>query len=429
MALAIELLANLFDSFFGAYFVLKMNKGTVKENKAFWLIFALCFAISTAFLFISIFSMLHTLIITAVLLCYAFSIKTHTSLSAILSVVIYELSLALSSVAISLALSHIFGIDLASIGAGFSLARCLMLILCKIVVASVLLPIIKHYTPEQHFKPIDLVLYLVSPIITVITLSTFLTLSLDKGVEQYYFLFAVCSLGLVATNVFSLVLFIKQTKNEKEKVDMQIMLRMREAELQRHNDSQKHYESVRILRHDIKEQILYAKQLMERGELKAAEAHIEKVESIVNDTNDAICTGNGIIDSILYYKAAMNPEIRFIVKGTLGDLSAIGDVELVSLLTNMLDNAIEATSKQNEKMIELSFSLIGGFQNISCKNPISSSAIKDNPEFKTTKADKQLHGYGIKSMKRAVETANGMIEFYEEDGFFICHAAIPEAIE
>lgn len=426
MSFALELSANLFDSFVGAYFVLKMNKGTVKENKQFWLVFALCFAISTVFLFVSIFSLLHTLIITAVLLCYAFSIKTHTTLSAVLSVVIYELSLALSSVAVSLALSYIFGIDLATIGTGFSLARCLMLVLCKIIVASVLLPIIKKYTPEQHFKPIDLILYLVSPVITVITLSTFLILGLDGNVEQYYFLFALCSFGLVATNVFSLFLFIRQTKNENAKVEMQILLRLREAELQRHNDSQKHYESVRILRHDIKEQILYAKQLMERGELKAAESHIEKVESIVNDTNNAICTGNGIIDSILYYKTAMNPDIRFIVKGTIGDLGAIGDVELVSLLTNMLDNAIEATAKQNEKMIELSFSLIGGFQNISCKNPLSSSAIGENPEFKTTKADKQIHGYGIKSMKKAVESANGMIEFYESDGCFVCHAAIPE---
>ena len=94
------------------------------------------------------------------------------------------------------------------------------------------------------------------------------------------------------------------------------------------------------------------------------------------------------------------------------------------LLTNMLDNAIEASERQDEKIIELVFSLIGGFQNTSCKNPIKQS-IASNPDSATTKPDKSLHGYGIKSMKKAVESANGMIEFYEEDGYFICHAAIP----
>ncbi len=425
MALIMELLANLFDSVIGAYFVLHLNRGSVKQNKPFWFVAALCFAVSTAFLFVSVFSLLHTLLITAILLVYAFSIKGHTAFSAILSVVIYELTLAFASVITAFSLSNIFGIDMTAIGAGFSLARCLLLISSKLIITAVLVPIMKYYTPEQRFKPIDLVLYLVAPVITIIAISTFIALSINENTVSYYPLFIICSAGLIATNILSFVLFTKQTKNENQKHEMEMLLRLREAELKRHNDSQKHYESVRILRHDIKEQILYVKQLVEKGELKAAKEHIAKLETIVNDTNDIISTGNGVIDSILYYKMAMNPDIRFIITGTLGELGAIGDVELVSLLTNMLDNAIEATAEQNERIIEVTFSLIGGFQNISCKNPIIASAIKENPEFLTTKPDKTIHGYGIKSMKKAVESANGMIEFYEEEGYFICHAAIP----
>lgn len=425
MALFIELLANLFDSVIGAYFILRLNKGRVNENKPFWFVTALCFAVSTAFLFVSELSFLHTVVITAILLCYAFSIKTHTVFSSILSVVIYELTLALTSTILALVLSNLFGIDLVAIGSGFTLARCLLLLSCKLMVAAVLLPIIKFYTPGQYFKPIDLVLYLVSPVITVITLYVFLALSLNENVESYYVLFIISSLGLIATNVLSLVLFIKQNKNENEKHEMEMVLRLREAELQRHSDSQKLYESVRILRHDLKEQIIYAKKLFEKGEIKAAEDHIAKVEKMVNDTETAVHTGNRIIDSILYSKITVNPEIRFIVSGTIGDLGKIGDVELISLLTNMLDNAIEAVTLHEEKMIELTFSLIGGFQNISCKNAIKASALKDNSGLKTTKADKSLHGYGIKSMRRTVESANGMIEFYEEEGYFICHVALP----
>ncbi|MBQ8895495.1 MAG: GHKL domain-containing protein [Clostridia bacterium] len=423
MSLFIELLVNLFDSVIGAYFVLKLNKGKVRENKAFLPVAALCFAVSTVFLFVNVFSLIHTLLITAILLAYAFSLKTHTVPSAILSVVIYELTLALSSVAVAFLLSNLFDIEVTAIASGFTLARCLFLLSCKLIVGAVLLSILKFYTPNRYFKPIDLVLYLVAPLITIITLSTFLILSINEQLGQYYTLFAVCSVGLVVTNVFSLVLFVRQTKNENEKHEMEMLLRLRESELQRHNDSQKHYESMRILRHDIKEQILYVKLLVEKGELNAAKEHIDALEGIVND-NRTVCTGNRIIDSILYYKTAMNPDIRFIVSGTIGDLNTIGDVELVSLLTNMLDNAIEASERQDEKIIELVFSLIGGFQNISCKNPIKQS-IASNPDLATTKPDKSLHGYGIKSMKKAVESANGMIEFYEEDGYFICHAAIP----
>ncbi|MBR5858334.1 MAG: GHKL domain-containing protein, partial [Clostridia bacterium] len=361
----------------------------------------------------------------AILLAYAFSIKTRTVLSAILSVVIYELTLALSSVAVVFILGNIFGVDIAAIGAGFSLARCLLLLSCKVMVGAARVSILKFYTPNQYFKPMDLVLYLVAPLITIITLSTFLILSLNEVLWQYYILFAFCSVGLVVTNVFSLVLFIKQNKNEREKHEMEMLLSMRESELLRHKDLQKHYESFRILRHDIKEQILYVKQLVEKGALDAAGAHIEKLENIINDTNVTASTGNRIIDTVLYSKISLHREIRFIVSGVVGDLSCIGEVELVSLFTNMLDNAIEATETQDEKIIEISFSLIGGFQNISCKNTARGFDIKSNPELKTTKKDKALHGYGIKSMKKAVSAANGMIEFYTDDGYFICHAALP----
>ena len=425
MGLLIEILTNLFDSFIGTYFVLRMNKGRVKESRAFYPIALLCFAISTAFLFVNVFSVMHTVVITLILLGYAFSLKGHTVISAVLSVVIYELTLALASASIIFLLSNLFGIEIAAIGAGFSLERCLLLLSCKIILGTVLLLVMKFYTPEQYFKLIDFVLYLVAPIITIITISTFLSLSINAQVEQYYILFAGCSIGLVVTNVFALLLFIKQTKNEKEKHEMQMVVRLQEAELLRHNDSQKHYEAVRILRHDIKEQILYVKQLVEKGELGLASEHIEKLENIVNDTNEMVCSGNRIIDCILYSKITIHRDIRFIVTGTIGDLSSIGDVELVSLFTNMLDNAIEATEKQDEKLIEISFSLIGGFQNISCKNPARDFDIESNPELKSTKEDKMHHGYGIKSMKRAVQAANGMIEFYTEDGYFICHAAFP----
>lgn len=429
MGLVLELLANLFDSVIGSYFVLRMNKGKLKENKLFWFIAALCFAVSTVFLFVNEFSILHTVLITVILLCYAFSIRTKTIPTAILSVAFYELTLALASVLLIVILTNIFGIDMATIGSGLSFPRFLLLFISKVIVTAILVPIIRYYTPDRYFKPIDVVFYLVSPIITIITLGTFLTLGLDKNVESYYPIFTICSLGLVAINVLSLVLFIKQTKNENKKHEMELLLRIREAELKRHNDSQKHFESMRILRHDIKEQILYVKQLIENGELETAEEHISKVETIIQDTNDIVRTGNNIIDSILYYKISMNPDIRFIVTGTLGKMNSIGDVELVSLFTNMLDNAIEATSKHNERIIEITFSLIGGFQNISCKNPIIDSTIKNNPEFKTTKKDKHLHGYGIKSMKKAVESANGLIEFYEADNYFICHVALPASDE
>lgn len=59
------------------------------------------------------------------------------------------------------------------------------------------------------------------------------------------------------------------------------------------------------------------------------------------------------------------------------------------------------------------------------QNPIDRSVMENNPNLSTTKAAKELHGYGIKSMKGIVERANGFIDFYEEERRFCVQIALP----
>lgn len=422
----IELLANLYDAIIGTYFVLKLNKGELKANKQSYFIVLLCFVVSTIFLFVNNFSLIHTLIITAILFVFSFSVKGHTTFTAILAPIVFEVSLALSSTLLILTLSAIFNIDVATISVGYSFARCLLLFLSKVVITSVCLLVLRLYKPSDNVRPLDWILYLLSPAITIISLYAFLSISLIESMERYYVLIIVSSVGLVVSNVLTILFFTKYAKNEHEKFEMQMILHINETEQKKYMEAQKLYQSVRILKHDLKEQLLFARELFNRGDFKAAETHIVELENKVSATNNVVVqTGNSIIDSILYSKMSINPDVTFIISGTIDDLSHVGDIELVSLMSNMIDNAIDATHQHSEKIIELSFSIIGGYQNISCKNPIIGSTLKDNPDLKTTKGDKTVHGYGIKSMKQAIQSMNGMIEFYEKEKYFICHVAIP----
>lgn len=304
-----------------------------------------------------------------------------------------------------------------------SLVRCLFLLSAKLIIFAVLFIILRFFQPSQKPKTFDFVLYLLSPVITIFVISTLIIISFNYDTSPFYAYILISALGLILTNILSFVTFSRYINSEYAKNEIQILLGLRDSEIQRYNDSRKIYESVRILRHDIKEQLAYAKNMVEQGQSQSASDHISKLEDIVKET-EIVQTGNRIIDSILYSKITLNPEIRFIVTGVLGDLDQIGDMELVSFFTNMLDNAIEAVKQTEEKIIELRFDIIGGFQNISCKNPFVPENL-DNTSFKTTKKDKSLHGYGIKSMKKAIEISNGMIEFYQDGNRFVCHAALP----
>jgi sensor histidine kinase regulating citrate/malate metabolism len=250
-------------------------------------------------------------------------------------------------------------------------------------------------------------------------------MSLNGNIEKYYSLMAVSSVGLIIENILAIFFFTRYSKSEQEKNELELLSKVSDTEAKRYLEIEKLYDNIRFMRHDIKEQLLYASQLVENGEIEKANDHIKRMESNVEKTYDMIHTGNRVIDNIIYSNISLHKDIQFIVTGMLNDLSFIDDVKLVSLFGNMIDNAVECVLSQEDKVIELTFSFTSGYQNIACKNPISSSVIKSNPMLKTTKKEASAHGYGIKSMKNIVESIDGMIEFYEKNNYFICHIAIP----
>ena len=102
-------------------------------------------------------------------------------------------------------------------------------------------------------------------------------------------------------------------------------------------------------------------------------------------------------------------------KGIHGDLMIIGDVtkhdeyDLISLLGNLLDNAIEACAKCTDPTIKLEIKNYKDYLSITVINSTAEPVLKNNPELKTTKKDKELHGIGLSSIQSVVDKYSGDI--------------------
>ena len=59
------------------------------------------------------------------------------------------------------------------------------------------------------------------------------------------------------------------------------------------------------------------------------------------------------------------------------------------------------------------------------KNKIAKSVLEDNPDLNSSKDEKDAHGYGLKQVRETVEAYEGMVDFFEEDGFFCVNVFIP----
>lgn len=425
LSMIFEIVINLFDAWLGVFFVLKLNGGKIKDNLTALPAILLIFAVSTAYLFISDFSALQSIIILALLLAFSFVMKSGTLLTRILGPVIFELVLIVNSSLWSIVFSHIFSMDLNMLFSQSGIARYLLVLCCKLFLTIVIFLIIRLFSIKNTFRWIDLILYLVAPLMTVFVLYTFMLIGLQSDVSEFHGYIIISVLGLAVINIFSLLTFINSTQREQLRHDLDLLKQQTELEQKNYSELGNLYHQISSMRHDFKEQLIVLKQLAADGETNTVKKHIDKVEHSLRHSGDIIHTSNRMVDYILNSKITGNPDITFIITGECVKIDQIDELELASLFGNMLENAIEATKKSSGTMIEVKFSIQGDYQNIICKNPLKESVIKVNPRLETTKPEKGIHGYGVKSMKNIVKAAGGLIDFYEENSCFCVHIALP----
>ena len=184
------------------------------------------------------------------------------------------------------------------------------------------------------------------------------------------------------------------------------------------------YDTIKKIHHDLKGQMLAIHKLISDNNIEAAEELLSKntktIEAIetFGTTNNVIV--NAIINSKLTSASAMGIHVSFL---SVYEFNGIDDLDLCNLLSNMLDNSITAVleiQERIEKNIAVSISLEDDVYTFIVKNTISESVLSKNSLLKTTKKDKENHGYGIQIIKDIAEKYDGRCDFYEAENMFCC---------
>lgn len=88
----------------------------------------------------------------------------------------------------------------------------------------------------------------------------------------------------------------------------------------------------------------------------------------------------------------------------------VGAVTLCTVLSNLLDNAIEAAAQTDtERVVTLSAKKSGSFYYICINNP-TANYIDVSADIPTSKPDGAGHGLGLKSARKAIEKCGGTLE-------------------
>ena len=180
--------------------------------------------------------------------------------------------------------------------------------------------------------------------------------------------------------------------------------------------------------HDMKHQIEALIQTESHSERR--KSFIESVQDMIEVYDNDVHTGNEALDTILMEKG-LYCKVHHIDWTCVADgklLEFMDVVDLFTIMGNALDNAVESVEKRGKeeyKSIGVRVWKKDLFAVIQVENTFDGELkMKDGLPL-TSKADKENHGIGIRSIKSIVEKYQGTVSVRVQDGNFVLTILLP----
>ena len=212
-------------------------------------------------------------------------------------------------------------------------------------------------------------------------------------------------------------------KSTKQEQDMVLLRQQLALQSENYKSLRQSYAQQRQSAHEFERHIQTLHDLAEQSEFDTVRSYLQRLRQTRAMQVFSISTNHPVFDVILNQKHQLALEQGIQMQVKVNDLSnaAIQTDALVVLLSNLLDNAIEACAALPERReiicsISLEESLYITIRNTS--NPVDT-------RLETTKPDAANHGYGIPTVKLLLEELGAEYAFDYENGWFQFTAEVP----
>ncbi len=189
------------------------------------------------------------------------------------------------------------------------------------------------------------------------------------------------------------------------------------------------YRQVRGWRHDYRNHIQNMKIQLSEGNYEWLAEYLSELADDLDTVDTVIKTGNVMADAILNSKltVAQKMNVRLNVKANVPEQLPMSDVELCSILGNMLDNAVEACGSlpEEERFMRVYIGRLKGQMYLSVQNS-AGKVRKEKGAYLSTKEGE--HGYGLFRIDRIAKKYGGYVNRQNEEGIFATEIMIPLSV-
>ena len=187
-----------------------------------------------------------------------------------------------------------------------------------------------------------------------------------------------------------------------------LMEKQVEQQVEHYKKINKLTDDLREFRHDYKNHMICLQSLLNNKQYDEALSYVKSITNQEILNSNKFFSGNLIADAILTDKneLAQKNNCKIIFDGSVSDEISVSN--LCTILSNALDNSIEACSKidsDETQIIDVKCVASELIQIIRISNPNPDN----NAVTETSKADRKNHGFGLSNIRRTVERMDGQM--------------------
>lgn len=300
-------------------------------------------------------------------------------------------------------------------GRGMYYIIFLLMYLCERVMEKFCIRNIKEDASLKHW---DLLVFL--PVISVSVLFVLITFETKSR-----YIGSAVSAGMICLNLIVFYICDELVGAYIKLKERAIMARQLESYSNQLSVVMRSEEKVRGLRHDLKHHLGEISVLAERGQVHEIAAYVRDMQENLLNEGEYASSGNADIDSLVNLmierarRELGSVRCRVCVPQEL-DISAF-DWNII--LGNLMDNAIDAAKKSEDRLLQLKVHYRKGMLFIELKNSYSGELLRTQERYLSTKDydrsdESQVHGLGLRNVGQIVEKYNGSMEIDDAGGIF-----------
>ena len=261
--------------------------------------------------------------------------------------------------------------------------------------------------------------------------TAFMTVYPNQNINrEFEIMCMVISLSFLAMSIIVIYFFTYICSSFQQSKNLYLLQTSYETMEERLSVQAQNTKKLQKIRHDIKNHLANVKNLIAKKDIDNAQHLLNEIIGQTENISIGISqtSGNSIIDAIVAYKATVcyNKEIN--IEYFLEELPElyIDLIDISSVISNLLDNAVEATEKTENPHIIIKILMCRKYLTIFVKNSYNENfqPIIENDNLITTKSDKSIHGYGIQIVNEIALKYDGNCQMQFDESYFITNVLL-----